>query len=418
MKLKRVNWILSIATIFGMTTALLMSCKDDEPVELALVSLTADGIDLNAATSPTNVPPGATITAEFNTSINESTLAVILTRDYDNTTMNLNVSVVGSTVTIDPVDEFGTGTLFVLAIAPGLTSAEGKVLTQGIERNFTTDGAFAPAGAVAHWTFEDNANDVIGAFDPTTSQVVDITYVASRNTTAGKAASFNGSTSIIEISNGDDLMNDGSWTLSFWVKPSSANGKTSGHFVLGLGAFYGFQFEIAGDYSNCKLAARYGYNHPTNGAGTASEDLWVDATGNLGWQGWTFSKDLSGSGGLEAVIKDQWTHVALVYNAVEKTGTAYINGEKMKEQDFDLWPEGDNKTYVSGLEYDGVAPEVVNELAFGFIQSRAGTLWDNETWGGYDFASANHFQGELDDIRIYFKTLTLTEIDLMYNSEK
>ena len=65
-----------------------------------------------------------------------------------------------------------------------------------------------------------------------------------------------------------------------------------------------------------------------------------------------------------------------------------------------------------------VLPEVVNELAFGFIQSRAGTLWDGESWGGYEFPGANHFQGQLDDVRIYHKALTAAEIDLMYKSEK
>jgi hypothetical protein len=96
----------------------------------------------------------------------------------------------------------------------------------------------------------------------------------------------------------------------------------------------------------------------------------------------------------------------------------YINGEKMKAFDFDLWPDGDAKRGVVGLKYGGVAPEVVNELAFGFIQSRAGTLWDGEPWGGYDFPGANHFGGWLDDVRVFHKVLSETEISLMYASEK
>jgi len=91
---------------------------------------------------------------------------------------------------------------------------------------------------------------------------------------------------------------------------------------------------------------------------------------------------------------------------------------KMKSQDFNLWPDGDAKRFVTGLKYRGVAPEVVNELAFGFIRSRAGTLWDAEDWGGYDKPGANHFKGSLDDIIIYNKVLTEAEIGLMYNSGK
>ena len=96
----------------------------------------------------------------------------------------------------------------------------------------------------------------------------------------------------------------------------------------------------------------------------------------------------------------------------------YINGERVKEQDFDLWPDGDKKRAVTGLKYNGTAPEVVNELAFGFIQSRAGTLWDAEPWGGYAQPGANHFKGMLDDIIIYQQVLTAEEILLMYNSGK
>ena len=90
----------------------------------------------------------------------------------------------------------------------------------------------------------------------------------------------------------------------------------------------------------------------------------------------------------------------------------------MKSFDFDLWPAGDVKRGVTGLKYNGTAPEVVNELAFGFIQSRAGLLWDTEPWGGYDFPTSNHFKGQLDDVRVWNKVLTGDEILLLYNSEK
>ena len=96
----------------------------------------------------------------------------------------------------------------------------------------------------------------------------------------------------------------------------------------------------------------------------------------------------------------------------------YYNGVKMKSFDFDLWPAGDAKLGVKGLKYGGVTPDVANELALGFIQSRAGTMWDTEPWGGYDIPTANHFRGQLDDLRFYHKALTAAEIDLMYKSEK
>lgn len=420
--MKKNNWMVKAVGAFALVAmmTLAQNCSKDEPPALTLVSLTADGVDLNGATTPTNVATNATITATFTTGVDPATAqtAISLLRDYDKANVPLTITVSDKVVTIKPTTPFGTGTLFALSISGDLSSTQGKKLGSAT-RNFTTLGTFAVAGAKAQWTFEDSPNDIIGTYNPTSNQVVAITYGASHNSNSGKAAIFNGSTSLIEISNGDQLMNNGDWAISFWVNASSAN-KTSGHFVLGLGAFYGFQFEIAGDYSNCKLAASYAQTKVANG--TTGEDLWFPGDGkdrnNGGWQGWDFVKDLSGSGGVASLLKDKWAHVVCVYTASTKKGVMYINGQKMKSQDFNLWPDGDDKRFVTGLKYRGVAPEVVNELAFGFIQSRAGTLWDAEPWGGYDIPTSNHFKGALDDVTIYHKILTEAEITLMYNSGK
>lgn len=414
--MKTIKWMLSLLAVVVLT-ATLNSCKEDEPPALSLVTLTADGADLNGATSATGISVDASIVATFNVAVDEASASgITLTRQFDNAVVPTTITVRGSEVTINPDADFSTGTLFILSIASTVSSTEGKGLSAAVERNFTSEGTFAVPGAVAHWTFEDSPNDIIGNFDPTANQVVAITYETGRKADAGKAASFNGTTSIIEISNGDQLTNStGSWALSLWVKPNSSLGK--GQFVLGLGAFYGYQFEIFGSYNGFKLAASYAHTNP-GGAGGFNEDLWADGEGNLGWQGWTFSKDFTAAGGMNTVIKDKWAHYVFVYDAAARTGTIYLNGEKIKEQDFDLWPDDSNPRFATGVTYRGTAPDVVNELAFGFIQSRAGTLWDAEPWGGYDQPGANHFHGLMDDVIIYKKVLTAAEITAMYNSGK
>lgn len=413
--MKTIKLLLSLLLVAGGLATVLNGCGEDEKPALALTAITAGGVDLNGATSATGIPVNSSIVATFNVAVDQaSTSAITLTRQYDGVVVPTTISVNGAEVTIDPNADFGTGTLFILNIDKSLLSTDGKGMANSTERNFTTVGTFAVAGAFAQWTFEDNANDVIGSFDPAASQIIDVTYAAGRKADAGKAASFNGTTSIIEISNGDQLMNNGDWTLSIWVKPNSSLGK--GQFVLGLGAFYGFQFEISGGYNNFKLAASYAHNAPA-GAGKFSEDLWADGTGNLGWQGWTFSKDF-GANTMSPVIKDAWANYVFVYNATTKIGTAYLNGEKVKEQDFKKWPVGDPKTFATGLSYRGAEPDVKNELALGFIHSRGGTLWDSEPWGGYAQPGANHFHGLMDDLIIYKKVLTPGEIATMYNSGK
>jgi hypothetical protein len=400
------------------------SCKEDE-VEFILESLMAGDVDMNGATPPANVAQEPTIEAMFSVDVDAATVTastITLVRDYDDAAIDLTLTVAGKKITIVPAEDLGNGALYLLSFKAGIKATDGQVITP-FDRNFTTEGNFVPAGVIAYWNFNDNAQEQVNGATPT--GIIDLAYADSYAPDAGKAGFFNGTTSIVEFANGDALMNSESFTLSFWVKTKSdghvnSEGNPKGHFVMGLGAFKGFQFEIPSDYAWCKLAGSYELADGT----TASEDLWFPGDGstgaNGGWMGWTFCKLLTPTPveGMQALLKDNWASVVCVYNGATREGIMYINGEKMKAFDFDLWPDGDAKRGVTGMKFGGVAPEVVNELAFGFIQSRAGTLWDTEPWGGYDFPGANHFGGWLDDVRVFHKALTETEISLMYASEK
>lgn len=414
--LKFLSFIAIIAIYTG-------GCKKDD-TSFDLSSLTANGIDLNGAATATGVPKNAIIKATYSTSVDAATAIaanIKLKNTFDASDVAITITASDNTITIIPNAELGNGNTYELSMS-GVKGSNGTALATTV-RTFKTGGTFAPSGIIANWTFENNANDVVGTFNPAASGVVAITYTDSRNAAAGKAATFDGDASIIEIPNGDLLSNSTNFTLAFWVKTNSTGhvnetGAAAGHFVMGLGAFKGFQFEIPADYGSCKLAASYALADGT----TASEDLWFPGNGqdkdNGGWQGWDFVKDLTASGGVAGLLKDKWAHVVCTYDGATKKGTMYINGEKMKSQDFNLWPDGDAKKGVTGLKYGGVAPEVVNELAFGFVQSRAGTLWDTETWGGYDFTTSNHFKGQLDDVKVWHKSLTAQEVKAMYDSEK
>ena len=394
--------------------------KDSNPTALTLTTLTAGSVDMNGAVAANTVPTNITIVAGFTANIDAATATssnITLTRDYDNVVVPFTVTVATNTINIVPTEVLASGALYKLAFGAGIKSTDAQPLA-AVNRNFTTIGTFAPSGLIAYWNFEDNATDQVGTFTPTAGGIKDMSFTASRNAAAGKAATFNGTTSLIEIPNGDQLMNTTNFTLCFWVKTNSTD-KTSGHFVMGLGGWNGFQFEIFGAYDGCKLAAQYDLG---NGS-SASEDLYFNgaATGttkdNGGWQGWTFAKDLTASGGLEFLIKDKWAHIVCVFNGTTKVGTMYINGEKMKSQDFNLWPTGDAKQGAIGLKYAGGA--LGNQLAFGFIQGSTNrTITD--TWADPTNAdpTLNHLKGQLDDVRIYHKVLTAAEIDLMYKSEK
>ena len=393
------------------------SCKKDNgPTALTLKTLVAGTVDMNGAVAPNTVPANPTIVATFSTNVDAATATtgITLLRNYDKATVPVTVTVSGATVTIVPTTPLASGALFNLKMAGSIKSTDGELLT-AVDRAFTTIGTFAPSGQVAWWNFEGDAKDKIGTYN--SSAEIAITYTASHSTAAGKAATFNGTTSIIEIPNGDKLMNTQDFTLSFWVKPVNSG---KGHFVIGLAAFYGFQFEINADFTNFKMPVQFDYGDGTSGTGG---DLLYNGDGktkdNGGWKGTTFNKE---NASLKDLLNEKWFHITYVYNHITKERMMYLNGELVVKQDHKLWTDDaglpTKEVGIVGLKYAGVAPETVNELAFGFVQSRAGTLWDTESWGGYDLPGANHFQGQLDDVRIFNKAITAAEVDLMYKSEK
>jgi hypothetical protein len=404
------------------------SCKKkDSTTTFALSTLVAQliggNIDLNAATSANTVPSKPTIVATFSLSVNAVSVTssnITLLRDWDQKYIPLTVTTSGATVTIVPNEELGNGALFTLTF-PVVSATDGQSVS-GFFRTFTTIGTFVPAGQIAYWNFEDNANDQVGTFNA--DSIINITYTASYTAAAGKAATFDGTTSIIEIPNGDQLSNTAALSLCFWMKTNSAghvdaDGNPKGHFIIGLGAFYGFEFELPGNYSYCKLGATY----DCGGTATNPHDLVFNGDGLYnntpqGWKACTFCKLLTPTpaDGMSALIKDKWASVVFVFEGSTKVVTMYINGEKMKVEDFTLADPPLNAAI--GLKWSGTAPDVYPRLAFGFVKSRQGTLWADKTWGYYKLPTANHFGGQLDDVRIFHRSLSETEVGLMYASEK
>ncbi len=76
---------------------MLTSCKKDrEP--LALESLMAGTIDLNGATSPSNVPVNPTIVATFNVNVDPATATaanITMLQDYDDANIALTITTSG-----------------------------------------------------------------------------------------------------------------------------------------------------------------------------------------------------------------------------------------------------------------------------------------------------------------------------------
>lgn len=395
--------------------------KTTDTPTLYFDSLTAGGIGLGIV-SPTTVPPNATITGVMSSAIDPAsatTNTIQLLRLFDSTYVDMTVTVSGNTITLVPKNDLGNGIYYALTFT-GIRSTDGLQLTY-LWRAFKTNGSFGPPGLVAYWNFENNTYDQKGNYF--VSAVSDLNYYTSFRKSMGKCAVFNGTSTIIQVANADNLVNTSDFSLSFWVKSNSqyqidSAGNPKGQMILGVGDYKGFEFEIASDYSSCKLVGSYALPD----GNTVSEELYFAGDGktssNGGLPGWTYCADLTATGGVSGLIKDKWVFITCTYNSSTKIGTLYLNGVIMKQQDFNKWPAGDSATTITGMKYGGSAPLQENVLAMGFFHSAGSSAYSSTPWGNYYSPYADHFRGWLDEVRIFHSSLTTVEVEQMYTLTK
>ncbi|GLR18075.1 LamG-like jellyroll fold domain-containing protein [Portibacter lacus] len=435
--MKILNYCLAL---FALSAITLTSCKDDPDPILAptIASIEAVGTsfadgsavtkDLNGASSAADVALNSVITITLDKAVDGTTVNVsnvaISNADGD---VASTVTSSGSAITITPSEEMVRGTSHTLTLS-NIKSSDGGTMST-VSRTFVTEGR-APVivpkadDQLAYYNFDGTTDDILGNYNP--DNVVGIEMGTDRFGQGNSTASFDGDVSIIEIPDADQMMTYNDFTLSFWMKTNTeghidAGGNPASHFVMGLGAFFGFQFEIPADFGSCKLAMSYKLENDD----VTGEDLWFNGSGedkdNGGWQGWDFVANL-GEGGVAEILKDKWVHVVCSYNSTTKQGRMYFNGQLMKSQDFNLWPDcdvaGACKQATTGVVYRGNESDVEPILALGFIKSIDSPMWASEPWGDYNTPTSNHFKGDLDDIRIFKAPFSAEDVETLYNSEK
>jgi hypothetical protein len=110
---------------------------------------------------------------------------------------------------------------------------------------------------LSYFSFSGNMNDEAGGHTPMAADVRDLTFGTDRFGNEGKAGDFNGTTTIVEIPDGEKYMSHNSMTLSVWIKATATR---DGHFVLGLGAWKGFHLEIFRNRRNLQQWWLAGFN--------------------------------------------------------------------------------------------------------------------------------------------------------------
>jgi hypothetical protein len=208
-------------------------------------------------------------------------------------------------------------------------------------------------GLVGHWPLDGNANDTSGNGNNGTV-IGSVGWVAGQ---IGQCATFDGSTTGIDIANPSNFEFTDEFTLSFWVKQPAPGAAAS---VI------------------AKVA------NPESGNG------WYIATGAGAWSpngmnpvAYEQTSGNYGYGYTSSVTGDQWHHVVFRVDRLNNLDV-YIDGA----QGFSV-----------GLAYPmTVAPGV--PVSFGYRNSSGGARWT----------------GQLDDVRIYNNALTDAQVKGLYQA--
>jgi len=397
----------------------LENCSKETPNQFKIVSVTTDaGVDLNSSTQATDIPLNASTIILFDNLVDttHANLSAI-SLNANGAVVPTRITADGSTVTITPKTNMATGTVETLSITSDLKGANGARITP-TDISFKTLGHTnaAPPQAdnqLSYFSFSGNMNDEAGTHTPEAAAVKDLTYSTDRFGFAGLTGDFNGSTSLVEIPNGDQYLANNSFTLSIWVK---ANGSKNGQFVLGLGAWTGFYMDLPADWASIRFTNQFA---EAGGVSSTEDNIYYGngLTGaNGGWQGWTFQSTVSGTVGA-AYFQDKWAHVVSTYDASTRLATLYINGEKVKQQDFNLWSDGSSQKTIKGVTFAGNLTGGGNVLALGFIQGSQNRII-TDAWADPANPYSEHFQGQMDDLRIFKVALTAAEVSTLYAAEK
>lgn len=260
-------------------------------------------------------------------------------------------------------------TYFVRAYA---TNSAGT--SYGNELTFSTPIPDIISGLVAHYPFDDNSNDNSG--NGNNGVVANATLTSDRFGNSNKAYLFNGSSSYITVPNSSSLTaSTYQLTISAWVKINQFTGSPNK-----AGAIIDKSASTSGDW---------GLFYQDFDANTSVENLRYG--GYLRYNNTILSQGLHTS---SVATSNQWVHLVLTVDGNSGTNY-YINGVNESAggnggNNFSLWPNS----------------------ATMFI-GKSGTV--NGNYYGFLGSNYNYFNGVIDDIRIYNRSLNSNEVNYLFN---
>ena len=247
----------------------------------------------------------------------------------------------------------------LLALADGTIS---RLLPTVPGQTYTLSYAYRGPSLVSMWRGENNTNDSINGNNPTAVQNITFT-----NGEVRQAFHYDGSTSLITVPASTSLAVS-NMTLEAWVFPTDSNI----HPIIDYGG--------AGQMSSVQLWINtIGYQSSVPGAIVAL----IRTQNNLGY--------LQVMNAGQVVTVNQWNHLALTVNAATLTGILYCNGVQV----------------ASATTIPIGSP--VNPLSFAPVNIGYRDQNSSEILRGY------RFLGNLDEVSIYNRDLSASEIQAIYN---
>lgn len=201
----------------------------------------------------------------------------------------------------------------------------------------------------------------------------------------GKALSFNATNKGYVTYPSDVVSNVNSFSVSFWVNPDLAdpdgNGQVDG--IMGLVNFS----NVKGFWGNLDWFVE-------NGSKPSGTVIKTHVTNGNGGESWVVLNGVPNFFG-------QWSHHVMTYNASDRKLRYYINGTVMVTVD---------AGWTNELSFKDRGP-----MVFGTVHFMTNPSLTTGS-GAQDWAS--YLTGELDEIRMFNRALSDTDVQQIYNDEK
>lgn len=419
-----------------------LSCsKDDEgPAALEITAITATGtslttgdqvtVDLNDATSATDVPPDASLAVTFNREVDATTATnSSITLNDGTSDVALDISVSGSTVTVTHAEELLRGTIHTISVSSGIKAKDGGSFTTA-SRTFTTAGR-APAvipqedKLVVYVPFEGAVTEEMGH----TVLNDDVGFAEDRFGNFEASGDFNGTTNYVGIEYGADMSNANT-TVSYWVKlPVSQDytdhiGNTTDNNVkqyvtFCIGGNNGTYHEW-NRFTCCDLGfdidvLKYFTNHENSGSASALAGSHIEMK-NEGNPGGDKVVEIDNPNWIEDNT-GVWMHIVTSWEASSHRKAFYING--VPSTVYELTPSAEYSLDAAIIDAVGIDADETNNKNL-YLGSGVPYWATIDGDGIIPFRSdiPFAFKGQMDDFRMFSVALTDQEVLDLYNAEK